>query len=288
MKLICRSIGSLNVAPGSDRVLVAMPLPKGGAVESVTGEIHIIGGEGSSVNKFMAWGFSGHVVEILDPEESVEYNAIWDDIVSKAVDMTTLAGSSTVDINWDTLDGGPEIEPGEVDVNALLGMTHKDKELIPPRLEWISYAKSRQGGYVSETSATDTWTPSDYKTFRSRRKIRAAQPSAAMLAISSPSLTDTEVASSFKPPNTAGQWYMLQNIRDTIKEMGKAQAGLMEANDDLPFELATVMLQHHMLAPDMLDETTTQYLARTWTSQINCTWVIDLPGDSIPRTLDGR
>ena len=285
MRIIRRTIGAQTVTSGIDRVIGNAPLPKGGKVLSVHGELHVIGEESMPVDEFSAYGFSAHVVPIVDPETSIGLGALWDDVVVKALDPTTTAATSVLDMDWATDDTSPEIEPGELDVDDLLNMTQGQKELIAPRLEWISWAKSRQGGWVAATP--DTYVGSDYKTFSSKRKITAEVPSMALIGFSSPSLDDRMIQSADVTMGSAAEWYMAQNMNETLRDMGKMQAGLTEAGAESPYAEASSLIAD-LVAPSMLDESTTMYRSCAYDVLCVATWLLEFPGESLPRTLDGR
>lgn len=285
MIVVARTIGSLTVGGNTDKVLGAMALPKGGKLMSVQGEVHVIGEEDQPTDKFMAYGFSGQMVDIQDPETTQQYQDIWDDVVVKASDPIGVAATNNLDFDWLTNDTVPEIEPGEMDIDALLGLTQAQKEFIPPRLEWISWAKNKQGGFIAGTP--DDFLPSDFKTFRSNRKLVAETPSALMLTVSSPVLDETQVIAAHSPPSSAGEWYMLANLKETMRDFGKMNAGLTEAGAISPYLNASVLIGD-TVAPDMIDESTTQYNAMSWQALVVATWVLEFPSESIPNTLDGR
>lgn len=285
MRVIARTIGAQTIAGNTDRVLAACPLPKGGRLLSVHGELHMIGEESQSTAQFMAYGIGGEMVPIVDPVTTITYQAIWDDVVVKSNDPSLAAATPRIDFDWITDDATPQLEPGEMDIDALLGLTQGQKEFLPPRIEWVSWAKSRQGGFAAGTP--DTFLPSDFKTFSSKRRLIADVPSALMIAISSPLLDETEEVATHVPPSTAGEWYMLQNLRDTLRDMGKAQAGLIEAGAESPYADASTVIRD-VVSKDMLDESTTLYNSMTWDALIVATWLLDFPGDSIPKSIDGR
>lgn len=268
-----------------DRVVCAVPLPKGAKLKGVQGEVHVIGEEDRPTNKFSAWGLSGHMVPVEEAETALAYGTLWDQVIVKAQDPTTAAATTTLDWDWDTAVTGLEIEPGEMDINSLLGSTPFDKEFMAPRLEWVSFAKGRQGGFAAGTP--DTWLPTDYKTFRSKVQLTAEGPSAAMIGFSSPLLDEVMTGGSHVTPSSAAEWYMLQNMRDTLRDMGKAQAGLIEATGDHPYADASTLIGN-LVAPDMLDESSTLYQAISWRVMIAATWLLEYPGNSIPNSIDGR
>jgi hypothetical protein len=285
MNIIIRTIGAQQVSGNVDRVVCAVPLPKGGKLKGVQGEVHVIGEEDQPTNQFMAWGISGHMVPVEEAETALEFGVLWDQVIVKSADPTTVAATTVLDWDWDTADLSVELEPGEMDINSLLGLSQRDKEFMAPRIEWTSFAKGRQGGFAA--GSPDTYLPTDYKTFRSKINLTAEGPSAAMIGFSSPVLDETKVQTADQTPGSAAEWYMLQNMRETLRDMGKAQAGLIEATSDHPYADASTLIGN-LVAPDMLDESSTLYNSISWRCLIVATWLLEFPGDSIPNTLDGR
>lgn len=285
MKLIARTIGAQAIPTNSDVVLGAMPIPIHGTLESVQGEVHIMASvEDAPVIGFYGWGFSGELVPIVAADVADAYQDIWDNVVIKASDLTITAATNNLDFDWDTADSGPAIEPGEVDVDALLGMAAGQKTFIEPRMEWVSWAKNKQGGFVA--GSPDDWQPSDFKTYRSARRLVADVPSAAILTISNPLLDDTRTAAADLTPSDEAEWYMMSNMEDTMRELGKFQAGLSEIGAESPGANASALIQELIAKPMVTDSGL--YLDIAWTAMVTATWVIDYPGDSIPRTIDGR
>lgn len=285
MILVARTVGAQAVGTNVDRVLGAMPIPIGGSLLSVEGEIHMISAnEDQPIVGFNAWGFAGELVPIVAADVADLYNDIWNNVVVKAADLTTSAGTNRLDFDWDTSAGAPTVEPGEIDIDDMLGMSQGQKTFIEPRIEWVSWAKNKQGGFVGGTP--DDYQPSDYKTFRSRKKLTADVPSAAMLTISNPLLDDVRADAAFLSPTGEGQWYMMQNMEDTMREVGKFQAGLSEVGAESPGADASALLQE-LVAPPMLTDSGL-FLDIAWTALVVATWVVDYPGDSIPNTIDGR
>lgn len=283
MLLIGRSVYAKTVLANKDRVIGSIQLPKGGKLKSVSGEIHVNGPESQAVNLFNAYGVSGSMVPVPDMETAIENDELWDDVIVKASDPTQAAGTVGFDFDWTTDNDEPEIEPGDMDVDALLGATQEAKEFLAPRLEWVSWAKSRQGGYAAATP--DTWLPSDYKTFRSKRTLVADEPSVCLIGFSSPALDERATADATF--GSGSKWWMLQNMDATLLDMSKAQAGLLEAGAESPYADATAAIVE-MIAPTMKDESVTLFKSLTWTVLCVCTWVVELPETSIPKVLDGR
>lgn len=285
MKVIRRTIGAQTVAAGIDRVVGSAFLPKGGKLLSVHGELHVVGEESRPVDNFTAYGFSGSMVPIVDPETAIGAGNVWDNAIVKALDPILAAAGVGLDLDWINADTSPEIEPGEIDVDALLGMTQGQKEFMSPRLEWMSWAKSRQGGWAAGTP--DTYLPSDFKRFSSKIKLTADEPSLCMVGFSSPSLDDVRLQAADLTPGSAAEWYMLQNMKETLRDMGKMQAGI-SATGDLVEGVSATNLIMDLVAPSMLDESTTLYETATYDVLCVMTWFLELPDEDLPKMLDGR
>lgn len=282
MRVISRTVGAGTITAGTDQVLGWCPVPQGGKVISVQGEIHIVGPESSSTENFTPWGYSAHLVPVDDAETELNIQTLWDQVVVKSLDPSASAGTITVDMDTDTADTTPEIEPGEMDINELLGLTIEEKELIAPQMRWMSWAKSRQGGFVAGTP--DVFKPTDFTTFRSRRRLMADGPSMALLGVSSPN-ADEEVTS-ISTPGTVGEWGILGNMELALEQMLLGQIGLTEVGAESPYaDIAGFIAE--LAAPDMLTPTT-NITALTLDALAVCTWLIDLPDTSIPKTIDGR
>lgn len=282
MRVISRSIGAGSIGPGVDTVLGWVAIPQGGRFLGVQGEIHIVGSEGKAIQEFSGWGYSAHLVPVDDAETALDIQTLWDQVVVKSTDPTTSAGTVRVDMDTDTADTSPEVEPGEMDINELLGLTIEEKEIIAPQLRWMSWAKSRQGGFVAGTP--DRFNPTDFETFRSRRKLMADAPSMALIGISSPNF-DEEVTT-ITTPGTVGEWGILGNMELALEQMLLGQIGLSEVGAETPYADISGFIAE-MAAPDMLTPVNV-VSTNTLTALVSATWLVDLPDTSIPRTIDGR
>lgn len=289
MIVIRKTIYGRDVAGGGNDVVVAdCPIPKGGKLLSVQGSLHMIGEESHDVAHIVGYGFSGHLVEIVDPESTITVDALWDDIIVKAVDPTVVAATNLLDLDWITNDPAAEIQPGELDMNDLLGFGNMgDKEIFPARLELVSWAKSRQGGWVA--GSPDSFLPSDYKTFSSKRTLVADKPSMALLGVTSPAWEDVRIPGNQATFGTAAEWYQLMNMENTLDKMGEMQAGLTEAGAESPYVNASSLIAE-LVAPQVVDEATTasKFEDMNWEVVCSVIWVIELPDRSLPHVLDGR
>ena len=278
-----KTIVTKLVPIGSDHVVAWAPIPEGGTLLSVTGELHIIGAEASDTDQLAGYGFSGELVPILDPDTQVDINVLWDQMVTKPIQPTTAAGTAGVDADWDSSDTAPDTEPGEVDLNDLLGLMDPTKQIFSPRLEWLSFAKGAPIATVAGTP--DTYTPRDYKTFNSSRKLMAPGPSYAMLAVSSPSLDNEQVTENIEVG--ASPWGIMENIHLAMQQLLIQNIGLTEATAESPYDQISTLVAEWM-APDIINPSATLLDPQAYTAFCIADWVIEVDGTSIPNVLDAN
>lgn len=284
MRVVRNTTMSKNISGGSDGVVAWTPVPAGGRLLGVQGELHIIGPEAARVDNFHAFGFSGELVPVNDPDTGVGIDTLWDEMVTKTAVATEAYGTSgiTVDYDWDTADTDPDVEPGEVDVNDLTGLLDATREIFPPRIEWMSAAK---GNPMSVAAGTpDTYTPRAFKQFRSSRKMVAAQPSYAMLALSAPAL-DRNIASA-STMGTVKDWAILENLRNVMDDFWRINTGMIESGAESPYDFISKAVGD-LVSPTMVQPATPLMVSASVTFMCQATWFLDFPGTSVPGTLEG-
>lgn len=258
-------------------------MPDGSKLLAVRGELHVVGAEAAPTNQLSAYGFSGEVIPIVDPDGGIDINTLWDNMVTKPIQMSETAGVSTVDFDFDTTDPTPDTEPGEVDTNDMFGLLDPTKEIFAPHLEWMSFAK---GAPIATTAGTpDTYTPRDYKTFNSTRRLMADGPSYAMLAVSSPSLDNSDTTELTETPASA--WGIMENVEMAMDQMLLMQTGIVEAGAESPYVDITTIIGD-WLAPDMINPSSSLLDPMQHTVFCIADWIIDVPNSGIPNVLDAN
>jgi len=289
LKIVRKQITGAVVGADTDKVVAWAPVPEGGKVLSVQGALHIQGAEEKQVQQIYGYGFSGEVAPMVDPDFAGTLDTLWDYEVTKPSDVQVVAGGSLttgLEFDWDTALASPDVEPGQLDVNAMLNAFTPTKSLIEPRLEIVSYMKNNNGTYHEEESADDQWMPTDYKTFRSRRKVKAESgPAYAMLAFSSPTFDQEETAPDLV--NDLKEWTMLGNLDSILQDMWKIQAGAMEAGAIEPYASAAKLIEK-LVAPPIVQPGTAILVPQTWTVLTETTWLLDFPEQQALRMLRGE
>lgn len=260
------------------------PIPMGGKLLSVHGELHILGTQDANTRKFSAYGFSGELVPIIDPDAALNINTVWDNMVTKPVVPTSLAATSTVDFDFDSTSNGPDVEPGEVDVNDMTGLLDPNKSIMDPHIEWLSAAKGTPAGH-SQTQSDDTYTPRSYKTFRSQRAIKADLSSYALLAISSPAL-DRDAVTALTNENPL-QWAILENLHNVMNDFWRINVGMIESSAESPYSEISEAIGD-LVSPDMINPSSTMLEPMAYSVLCTAEWLLDMPNSSIPNVLDAK
>lgn len=235
------------------------------------------------MNALTAYGFSGELVPVKDPDSAIDVNTLWDNMVTKPIQPTAVATTSAVDFDWDTADTAPDTEPGEIDLNDLFNLVDDTKEIMAPQLEWMSSAKGFPRSIAAGTP--DTYTPSSFKTFRSSRRLTADCPSYALLAISSPSLDNQSVT--HNTLSGVASWAVMENIKNVMNDMWKMQTGLTEGSAERPYDFISATIGD-WLSPNMIDPSSTLLDPMQYTAFCIADWIFDVPDTGIPRVLDAK
>lgn len=286
MKIIRRTVMAGLIAAGADSVVAFAPVPPGGTLEAVTGELHLIGPAAATgvtdTDSFSAFGFGGELVADPDPENTIALDALWDTMVSKPVTMNVTAALGTAEWDWDTADLSPQVELGVMNQNQLTGMGDPTKTIMEPRFEFTSFAKGRQGGFQAGTPGF--YQPTAYKTFRSQRKLRAEKfPHYALLALSSPDMDEEQTTKTTLAD--IQPWAILSHLREAMQDMWKIQIpGLTQSGAVSPYDQMSLAIEN-LVAPEMIQPATDLIIPTAWTWMCSAAFVLDFPDSVLPRTL---
>lgn len=273
------------VSTNTDEVFAFAPLPPGGKVISVSGELHVIGPENHPTRQFTGYGVSGYVEPLVDPDGAIAIDTLWDNMVTKPSTITQAAATSQVDWDFDSTTTGPDVEAGKMDLNRVMGLAAPGKVLMPPLLEMLSWAKSRQGGWHAEAAETDQFQLSDYKTFNIRSGLMApkSMPAYGMLAISVPVFGVEEVSATVE--NAAHKWATYGNLRNAMGDFWRLQTGIVEGTAESPYAEISQTIEELVAPPIVMSSTAEIITTAVFTYMCNATWVLDFPDSFIPKTL---
>lgn len=238
----------------------------------------MIGAEGMTISKIAGYGFGGELMPLLDVETAVDLNVIWDRMIPKARTVSLTAGALGIDTDWDDVAGTPFIEPGEVDVNNLLGLMEPNKSIFDPRMSYSSWATNK-GGWVA--GSPDVFNPSDFKTFRSRRTLKADVSSYGLLAVASPTFdSEATTESSF----SFARFGLLESLREHIQLATLMQLGLAETGAETPMDVMSSVIED-LVAPQVVQPAAAVIITQQWTFFCRATWLCDSGSSAIPSKL---
>lgn len=262
------------------------PIPPGGTLQGVTGEIHVIGSEGKTIITTGVYGFSGRVEPVIDPDGVLAMDTLWDNMVTKPEQVAVGAGVLGIDYDWDTVVAGADVEIGDLDVSAVSGMPDQGSDIFKAQLIHVSFAQAGRGWAAG---TPDTYVPTDLKTFRSNRVIGAGKlPAYAMLAFSSPGIDDEETAHTMLGGTTAARdWALLGNLKNVMEDFWRINTGMIEAGAESPYAEASSAIEN-LAAPELVQPTTDILLEDTYTVICQARWDLEFPDSFVKGVIDGR
>lgn len=281
-----KTVAAGVVASNADVVCAWSPIAPGGKLLSVSGELHMIGPEGTLIGIASPYGFSGRVEPVIDPDGVLTMDTLWDQMVTKPGPIS-IDTTDRIDYDWDTADTGPDVEVGEMDQTQIAGYLDQGSDIFPGRIEMVSFAKTPR----SWTAGTpDTYTPTDYKTFRSSKVIAKPSettPAYAMLAVSSPALADEETSHTMLGGVNSGRdWGILQNLKSIMDDFWRINAGMIEDGAESPYDHASIAVEN-LVVPPIVQPSTAIIEAETWTWICVADWLLDFPDSMVPGILKG-
>ena len=268
------------IAANGDQIVAAFPIPAGGFLNGINMDFHVIGGETPLLNMSM-FGVTGYILPILDPDNEINIDSIWDLQVPKSDDMLFTAASDSLDTDLATSAvTTPDVDPGELSENWI-DVSRNPKKIVSRR-EWVSFASSPTG---FEGGAENIFRPTARFRIKTSRRYRVEVASYAMIALSSPALTET--TTTVELSMSEQEWVMLQYMSFTLEQAWTQMIGLTETGAETPWADA-LQLVERILQPDLLEQTGTSFSAQSWQTYCISTFDISVPGRFEPIVLSGR
>lgn len=270
MRLFGRRFNQWDVETGTDAVLFGYPIPAGGQLNNVHMEIHVIGPEGTTYQGAVAYGLTGFVVPVPDPDEGATFDVLWDRLIPKDVPEA----AAVFDLDSGAQDTSAEWEIAEPDWSGVFNMVANAPLEIFRRRKFMTLATSSIG-YEKVSAAADKYTPTDF--FRSKvgRRVKVKSPSVVLFGASSPNLASGSTGQESAPSEV--QWTLLQYLEMTLEQAFMHLVGLTEAGAETPYEesgqfIASLLEKSYMEAgPGAFIDSTFRFFS-------NVTFDISVPG----------
>lgn len=271
MRLFGRRFNQWDVEAGTDSVLFGYPIPAGGKLNNVHLEVHVIGPEGVTYQGAVAYGLTGFVVPVPDPDEGATFDVLWDRLIPKDVPEA----AAVFDLDSGAQDITAEWEIAEPDWSGVFNMTANAPLEIFRRRKFLTLATSSIG-YEKVDAAADKYTPTDFFKTKVGKRVRVKSPSVVLFGASSPNLASGSTGQESAPSEI--QWTLLQYLETTLTQAFMNLIGLTEAGSETPWEessqfIASLIEKSHMEAgPSAFIDSTFRFYS-------NVTFDISVPGE---------
>lgn len=226
----------IDVAAGADLALAWMALPTNSVLHGVSLDTQIISTARIPIIEAVAYGLTGYVFPVPDPDAGTDIDALWDAIITKDATLAGGVGADIIDMDHITGDATNEVEWGEPNLEDMLNVSNGPVKIFG-RHRLITFARSK-GGF--DTTAED-YIPTDEFTSKVDKKVFVDVPSLAVFGFSSPSL-NSHVTTKWEPSDEA-EWLNLQYMGDTLIDAFKALRGEIETGAESPYAEAEQLLQ---------------------------------------------
>lgn len=270
-RMFARRASKLTSGASGDQVIFGLPLPSDTVVHDIRAKFSVLAGQILTKSQICGYAVEGWILPVLDPDAAATFDAIWDALVPKDTDVTTL------DLDTVAADATPFWEPGEVDFTAVVDVGLRPKRIYH-RHRYLDMVNGAVG--LLDDAAPPTahdWQPGEKFTFHRKSKLRVSQPSILVFAIASPAGDDTTVV--LETALTEPNWFQIKYIDHTLERAMLSLFGLTEAGAETPFEEATVLLSNY-LDPNFFEETGGQFISPSW--EVLAELGVDL---SVPGTM---
>lgn len=238
------------VGSGTDEVIGVMPIPKGGMLTNVWGDVHLVAT--SNVDRDIAAYYScqGFIVPFLDDDDQLSVDTLWDREIPKDVDLSATPGVVDVDVTPETADATPVEEPGEVNFNRVFNIGNTAQRIY--NRDRLLTVASRGLMEPVVSSQSDLWMPTDHFRIRDSKRYRVDATSYVMFAISNPNMDDMTTANEVTLSNE--EQVMYENIELAMGLALPEIMGMTVTGAQSPFSDLAAMIEL-MVEPTTEEET---------------------------------
>lgn len=254
-RMFARRASKVTVNGGADLVVFSISLPSDTVIHDIRLKASCLSGSVLTTSQICGYAMEGWILPIFDPDAAINVNTLWDQLVPKDSDATTL------DLDTVAADATPFWEPGEVDFAQMFDVGLRPERIFH-RHRYLDQVTGAIG--LIDNAAPPTaldWQPGDRFTFRHRKRLRIRQPSQLVFAFAAPSGDDTDATlpTALAEPD----WFQIKYIDHTLERAMLSMFGLVETGAETPFEEATVLLSNY-LDPDFHELTGGQFISPNW------------------------
>lgn len=271
--------GAFQVGGNSDQVIMGVPIPPGGRLLNVQGTVHVKLTFRSVIEDILMYGVKGFVFPVFDPDTPVTYDALWDSLVEK-----DQAGTGTLDLDEGGSSGSPEAELGELNLQDVLQIGATDLIEVFKRERMWTFASHPL--HAHRDTGVDYYLPAETFPLKITRPVSVEQPAVFLLGFSSPGMDSTTTALRSTPSEK--DWVQMVYMDDTVSDMVKNAAGLVEAGAETPYVEAQALIAS-LLEDTVIEETAVaaHFKSQAYDVLVNATAQVEMNQPSANRQLTG-
>lgn len=257
------------IGAGSDQVITHVQIPSECWMANLWAEVHAISSGSVSVLHAQMFGVDGLVLPDVDPGTIDTIDDVWDQMVTKDDDF-----AGELDIDGFDADTNPVFEPGEPNINNVIGLSVFDESnRFFKKRKMVTFASGPRG---FEVGTPDSYIPADVFKIRSSKSIQAVMPSYGMVGFSAPQQDDVTATL----PSTLGTeaaWMHIKYLDLVLEQAFTELVGLTETGAETPWIDAANLLED-LLEPDVVEPTAGSFSSSAWTVFCMATWQMAVPG----------
>jgi len=218
-------MGLWVVTGGEDQVIAGVPVPDGGSVLQVQGFVDIMVNARMKLDEMCGYSLNMYMIPLSDFDSVQTYDVLWDTMVPK--DDTD---DDLLDLDEGAPDTAPEEEPGDPDLETILGIHGTPLTRMFHRNTLFTYANNPRHAHLD---TNHYYWPSERVPINIKRRVFANGPSMCLFGFSSPTMDIT--TTSLRSTPVLKDWGRMQFIQDTLRDMLKNALGLVEAGATTPY-----------------------------------------------------
>lgn len=274
MRVFRRVASQRLVGDTTDLVISHCPLPAGSKLNAVHLDVQLIGAL-ATILIGPAYGLSGFVVPVPEPDTPLSIDTLWDNVIPK--DLALGVGSE--DLDTESAVTTPEYEMGLVEPGAIIDGGTRPIEIFRRR-KTITCARSRWA--IADNTS---FRPTDEFTSKINRRVRVSVPSMVLFAVSSPS-GDNTTNTVNSTPNT-GEWSTMRFVTVALENAFIHLLNFVETGAESPYDTMAAIIAD-FLEPTVMEDTAGAWVANTWVVFAHSTYDITVPGEFDKQTLSSE
>lgn len=270
------------VSAGADEVIGAMPIPAGGTLKNVWGDVHIHSTTNPDRDDAAGYSVRGALIPEMNDAGGVSLDTFWDEQVPKDVALDVTAASQEIDDTPETADATGFQEPGEPNWNKVFNVVNS-VQMIYNREKLMTIGS--QGLFEPVASSeVDLWMPNDNFKIRIRQNYKVEMPTYVMFAFNPPAWDATTVTN--EATLSAVERNLYQNLSVAMDLALPEVLGLTEGGAESPYaEVATLIGK--LVEPIVEEEAGGSFAAVVYHCYSRFTFEIELPTQGRNKPISG-